>query len=181
MSNSLRHHELQHARLPCPLLTPIVGANSNPLSQGRHPTFSSFVAPFFSCPQSFPASGFHWVGSSHQWPKYWSMCAKSLQSCPTLCDPMDHSPPGSSVHGILYTRILVSFHALFHGSFWPRDRTACLPSPTLTGSFCTISTTWEAPLEYKSSQKTNKQNISYFLNLTSINQDSQVIIRILGS
>ena len=32
--------------------------------------------------------------------------AKSLQSCLTLCDPMDHSPPGSSVHGILQARIL---------------------------------------------------------------------------
>ena len=29
------------------------------------------------------------------------VCAKSLQSCLTLCDPMDYSPPGSSVHGIL--------------------------------------------------------------------------------
>ena len=34
------------------------------------------------------------------------VCAKSLQSCPTLCDPMDCSPPGSSVHGILQARIL---------------------------------------------------------------------------
>ena len=34
------------------------------------------------------------------------MGAKSLQSCPTLCDPMDCSPPGSSVHGILQARIL---------------------------------------------------------------------------
>ena len=34
------------------------------------------------------------------------MHAKSLQSCPTLCDPMDSSPPGSSVHGILQARIL---------------------------------------------------------------------------
>ena len=32
--------------------------------------------------------------------------AKSLQSCPTLCDPVDSSPPGSSVHGILQARIL---------------------------------------------------------------------------
>ena len=32
--------------------------------------------------------------------------AKSLQLCPTLCDPIDSSPPGSSVHGILYARIL---------------------------------------------------------------------------
>ena len=41
---------------------------------------------------------------SHVWsPKFKSSCvhAKSLQSCPTLCDPMDCSPPGSSVHGIL--------------------------------------------------------------------------------
>ena len=34
------------------------------------------------------------------------MCAQLLQSCPTLCDPMDCSPPGSSVHGILQARIL---------------------------------------------------------------------------
>ena len=34
------------------------------------------------------------------------MHAKSLQSCPTLCNPMDHSPPGFSVHGILQARIL---------------------------------------------------------------------------
>ena len=34
------------------------------------------------------------------------VCAKSLQSCPILHDPMNHSPPGSSVHGILQARIL---------------------------------------------------------------------------
>ena len=34
------------------------------------------------------------------------VCVKSLQSCQTLCDPMDCSPPGSSVHGILQARIL---------------------------------------------------------------------------
>ena len=34
------------------------------------------------------------------------MCAKSFPSCPTLCDPMDFSPPGSSVHGVLQARIL---------------------------------------------------------------------------
>ena len=32
--------------------------------------------------------------------------AKSLQSCPTLCDPIDGSPPGSSVHGIFQARVL---------------------------------------------------------------------------
>ena len=39
-------------------------------------------------------------------PKQEVVCAKLLQSCLTLCDPMDCSPPGSSVHGILQTRIL---------------------------------------------------------------------------
>ena len=34
------------------------------------------------------------------------VCAKLLQSCPTLCDPMDCNPPGSSVRGILQARIL---------------------------------------------------------------------------
>ena len=36
----------------------------------------------------------------------YAAAAKSLQSCPTLCDPMDSSPPGSSVHRILQARIL---------------------------------------------------------------------------
>ena len=57
MSNSLRPHELQHARPPCPL--PTLGAHPNPcpLSQWCHPTISSSVVPFLSCPQSCPASG----------------------------------------------------------------------------------------------------------------------------
>ena len=57
MSNSLRPHELQHARSPCPSPTPGVHPNSCPLSQWCHPTISSSVIPFSSCPQSFPASG----------------------------------------------------------------------------------------------------------------------------
>ena len=60
-------HELQHIRLPCPSLCPGVCSNSGPLSQWCHPTISSSVTPFSSCPQSFPASGFfQWVGSLHQ-------------------------------------------------------------------------------------------------------------------
>ena len=57
MSDSLRPHELQHARLPCLSATPGVHSNSCPLSQWCHPTISSSVAPFSSCLQSFPASG----------------------------------------------------------------------------------------------------------------------------
>ena len=49
-------HGLQHARPPCPSPTPGVYSNSCPLSQWCHPTISSSVIPFSSCPQSFPAS-----------------------------------------------------------------------------------------------------------------------------
>ena len=57
MSNSLRPHGLQHARLPCPSPTPGAWSNSCPLSRWCHPTNSSSVIPFFSHLQSFPASG----------------------------------------------------------------------------------------------------------------------------
>ena len=55
--NSLRPHELQHARPPCPSPTPRVYSNSCSSSQWCHPAISSSVVPFFSCPQSIPASG----------------------------------------------------------------------------------------------------------------------------
>ena len=57
VSDSLRPHELQHTRPPCPSPTPGVYPNSCPLSQWCHPTISSSVVPFSSCPQSFPTSG----------------------------------------------------------------------------------------------------------------------------
>ena len=57
ISDSLRPHGLQHARLPCPSLSPGVCPSSCPLSRWCHPTISSCVAPFSFCPQSFPASG----------------------------------------------------------------------------------------------------------------------------
>ena len=50
-------HEPQHARLPCPSPTPGDCSNSCPLHQWCHPTISSSVVPFSSCPQSFSASG----------------------------------------------------------------------------------------------------------------------------
>ena len=57
MSDSLRPHEPQHARLPCPPPTPGVYPNSRPLSWWCHPTVSSSAIPFSSCLQSFPTSG----------------------------------------------------------------------------------------------------------------------------
>ena len=56
MSDSLWPHESQHARPPCPSPTPGVYPNPCPSSRWYHPAISSSVVPFFSCPQSFPAS-----------------------------------------------------------------------------------------------------------------------------
>ena len=71
VSNSLRPHELQHTRPPCPSPTPRVHPNPCPLSRWCHPAISSSVVPSSSLPQSFPASGsfpisqlFAWGGQS---------------------------------------------------------------------------------------------------------------------
>ena len=71
VSNSLRPHESQHAKPPCPSPTPGVYSNTCPSSWWCHPTISYSVVPFSSCPQSFPASGsfpmsqlFTWGGQS---------------------------------------------------------------------------------------------------------------------
>ena len=56
-SDSLQLHGQQHARPPCPSPTPRAYWNSCPLSRWCHPTTSSSVFPFSSCPQSFPESG----------------------------------------------------------------------------------------------------------------------------
>ena len=71
MSDSLWHHEPQHARPPCPSPTPGVHSHSRPSSRWCHPAISSSVIPFSSCPQSLPASGsfpmsqlFAWGGQS---------------------------------------------------------------------------------------------------------------------
>ena len=71
VSDSLRPHEQQHARPPCPSPTPGVHPNPCPLSRRCHPTISSSVILFSSCLQSFPAPGsfqmsqlFAWDGQS---------------------------------------------------------------------------------------------------------------------
>ena len=56
VSDSLRPHESQHARPPCPSPSPRVHSDSRPSSQWCHPAISSSVVPFSSCPQSLPAS-----------------------------------------------------------------------------------------------------------------------------
>ena len=73
MSDFLYPRGLQHTRLPCPSLSCIVCSNWCPLSQWCHPTISSSVTTFSSCPQSFPAPGSFPVSRLRiRWPKYWS-------------------------------------------------------------------------------------------------------------
>ena len=71
VSDSLRPHESQHARPPCPSPTPRVHSDSRSSSQWCHPAIPSSVVPFSSCPQSLPASEsfpmsqlFTWGGQS---------------------------------------------------------------------------------------------------------------------
>ena len=74
------------------------------------------------------------------------MCAKSFQVCSTLCDPMDCSQAGSSVHGILQARNWSGLPCPPPGDL-PNSGTelASLTSPALVGGFFTTSTTWEVP------------------------------------
>jgi len=94
--NSLRPHESQHTRPPCPSPTPGVHSDSCPSSQWCHPTISSSVIPFSSCPQSLPASEsfpmsqlFTWGGQSTGVSDLASFLPKKSQGW---------SPPGISCH-----------------------------------------------------------------------------------
>ena len=132
VSDSLWHHELQHARPPCPLPTPRDYPNEYPLTQWCHSTISSSVIPFSYGPQSFPViqaytpttnaeeAEVEWFCHDlqdlidltaihiyiHVYMYAAATAAKSLQFYPTLCDPIDGSPPGSPILGILQARIL---------------------------------------------------------------------------
>ena len=72
VSYTLRAHELQHARLPCPSPPPGAYSNSCPWNRWSHPTILTSVIPFSSCLQSFPASG------SSQWDRSLHLVAKVL-------------------------------------------------------------------------------------------------------
>ena len=89
--NSLWPHEFQHARPPCPSLTPGVHSNSCPSSHWCHPAISSSVVPFSSCPQSLPASEsfpmsqlFTWGGQSIGILALASVLPKNTQDCSPL-------------------------------------------------------------------------------------------------
>ena len=86
MSDTLRPHELQHTRPPCPSPTPGVHSDSCPSSRWCHPAISSYVVPFASCPESLPASEsfpmsqlFAWGGQSTEVSALASVFPKNTQ------------------------------------------------------------------------------------------------------
>ena len=132
-SDSLRPHESQHARPPCPSPTPGVHLDSHPSSQWCHPASSSSVIPFSSCPQSLPASEsfpmsqlFSWGGQSTGVSALASFLPKNTQDWSPLewagwilCSPRDsqESSPAPQVKSInflvlclLHSPTLTSIH-----------------------------------------------------------------------
>ena len=80
--DSLRPHDLQHARPLCPSPSSRVHSDSRPLSQWCHPAISSSVVPFSSCPQSLPASESFPMSQLFAWggQKYWSFSFSIIPS-----------------------------------------------------------------------------------------------------
>ena len=81
MSDSLQPHGRQHTRPPCPSPTPRACSDSCPLSQQCRPTISSYVGPFSSCRQSFPASG------SFLRSQFFASCGQSIGVSVTAISP----------------------------------------------------------------------------------------------
>ena len=120
VSDSLRPRGLQHARPPYPSPTARVYPNPCPLSQWCHPTISSSVVPFSSCPQSFPASG------SFQMSQLFASGGQNIGvSASTSVLPMntqDWSPLGwtgwISLQSTEYSWIICWFLIFFSWFFW---------------------------------------------------------------
>ena len=74
VSDSLRPHESEHARPPCPSPTPRVYPNPCPWSRWCHPAISSSVLPFSSCPQPLPASGSFLKSQLFAWRVHYVKC-----------------------------------------------------------------------------------------------------------
>ena len=133
VSNSLRPHESQHTRPPCPSPTPGVHWDSCPSSQWCHTAISSSVVPFSSCPQSLPASEsfpmtqlFTWGGQSIGFSALASFLPKKSQGSSLQnglvgfpCSPRDSQEPSptpkfksinSSALSLLHSPTLTSIH-----------------------------------------------------------------------
>ena len=136
--NSLRPHESQHARPPCPSPTPRVHSNSCPSSRWCHPAISCSVVPFSSCPQSLPASEsspvsqlFAWGGQSTGVSALASFIAKNTQDWTPLQWTGWVSLQSKGVSGVFFNTT-VQKHQFFgtqlssqsnsHIHTWPQEK-----------------------------------------------------------
>ena len=127
VSDSLRPHESQHARPPCPSPTPGVHSDSCPSSPWWHPAISSSVIPFSSCPQSLPASESFPVSQLFAWG--W------LGAC--TCLGMISGGFTMSNH-LLFSHIpsMVPGTSLLNKTIWVNERTDDTYSSTHAGGEC---------------------------------------------
>ena len=89
-----------------------------------------------------------WLENKRDFSFWTCLCAESPQSCLTLCDPIDCSPLGSSVHGILQARIVKGLPCSSSGNLpLPGIEPTSLISPAMAdGYFKPLSTIWEGPI-----------------------------------
>ena len=166
MSDSLRPHESQHARPPCPSPTPGVNSDSRPSSPWCHPAISYSVVPFSSCPQSLPASGsfpmsqlFAWGGqrigvsastsvlpmntqdrSPLGWTGWFSLQSKdSQESSPTP----QYKSISSSVLSFLHSPTLISIHDHWKNPYGRKWRGTKKPLDESRDITLTSSTIWQ--------------------------------------
>ena len=138
MSDSLQPHVLQHTSLLYLSLSLRVCSNLCPLSQRCCLTISSSSTLFFFCLQTFPASGSFPKSLLASVAEVLEMMYMLVTQWCLLCNTMNCSPPGSSVHRILQARILewvgISFS---RGSSRPRNWTVFPAAPALAGGLFT--------------------------------------------
>jgi len=173
VSDSLRPHELQHARPPCPSPTPRVHSNSRFSSQWCHPAISSSVVPVSSCPQSLPASEsfpmsqlFPWGGQSIgvsalasvlpkntqgwsplEWTGWISLQSKGLSRVFSNTTVQKHRATLIRDMGFSRKEYWNGLPCLSPGDLPnPGIESTPLVYPTLAGGFFTTSATWEAPI-----------------------------------
>ena len=104
----------------------------------------SGLVPILGCLLAMLA-GWILYTASFPWPHILLVKVLVVQLCPTLCDPMDYSPPGSSVHGLLQARTVEQvFVPSCRGSSLPRDRIHISYVSCMAGRFFTVSVTREA-------------------------------------
>ena len=136
VSNSLWHHELQHATPSCPSPTPRVHSDSPPSSPWCHSAISSSVVPFSSCPQSQHQSLFQWVNSSHEVAKVleFQLWHHSRQRNPRAdliqnglvgspCSPRDSQESSPTLQFKSINSSVISFlNSLTHIRSWPLEK-----------------------------------------------------------